>query len=451
MDKAESKPLLFSNRALIGILIPLILDGLLAILAGVVDSIMVSSSGESAVSAISLVDQINIMFITLLSNCAAGGSVVTSQYLGSNNAGGARNSAAHLIFSGAALGLVLSVLLLCLAPWLLQTVYSGIEPIVYQYAKTYFYITALQLPFLAVGSACTNLLRTMGKGTTALFLFGGSNVLNIIGNAIFIYGFHLGVAGAALSTTLCRVIWCICGIVLLHQKGMPVHFDNLLHIKLDFSMVRRVLRIGVSNGVENMLFQLGKLLIASLVATFGTIAIAANSVSNTLNNIGYVILGAFATTVLTVVGRCIGAGEQEQARYYTRKLIFYEHIMSAVLFGLIFLFRYPLVQLFQFSPEALEAAAYYTGIGALFSFATIYPWAYAYTAAFRAAGDIKYTMVLSVATMFIFRVGLSYLLEHLFSLGLLSIWIGTWADSFCRSMVNKFHYHRSNWIKKKLI
>ncbi len=445
-----SQPL-FSNRALVSLAVPIVLDALLAIAAGLVDSAMVSSAGETAVSAISLVDSLNIMFILMFNAVTTGGVVVTSQYIGSRNLERARCSANQLLYGSTAIATVLMAVILFFIPQILRLVYGDIELAVFENAKTYFFWSLLGYPFFAVGSSCTALLRAQAKSSTALWLTGAVNILNVIGNAILIYGFRLGVAGAAISTTFSRIVWAIVGMLMLHNKDLQVYFEDLLKFKLDFDILRRVMNIGGANGLENGLFQMGKLLVASLVSSFGTIAIAANSVANTLCNIGWTTVGSFGTVLLTVVGQCMGAKEADQAKMYTKKLVNFCIILTFVLFGSVFLFRNQLVGIFDFGEEALRESARITGAGALLTICSIYAWSFVPVAAYRAAGDTKYAVILAVSSMFTFRVGLSYLLGHFCNMGLIGVWIGMWADWTCRTIFNLIRFRSDRWLTKKVI
>jgi len=445
-----SQPM-FSNRALVSLSIPIVIDALLAIAAGIVDSAMVSSAGEAAVSAISLVDSLNLMFILIFNAVTTGGVVVTSQYIGSGNTERARCSANQLLYGSTAIAAFLMIILLCFIPQTISLVYGELDADVFENAKTYFFWTLIGYPFFAIGSSCTSLLRAQAKSGLALWITGAVNILNVIGNAILIYGFDMGVAGAAISTTFARIVWSVLGLIILHSRNLSVHFENLLRFRLDFDILRRVLTIGGANGLENGLFQAGKLLVASLIASFGTLAIAANSVANTLCNIGWTTIGSFGTVLLTVVGQCMGAQEKEQAKMYTKKLVNFCIILTFVIFGSVFLFRNQLVRIFDFSDEALEYSAYITGAGALLTIASVYAWSFVPVAAYRAAGDTKYAVILAVASMFTFRVGFSYLLGHFFEMGLLGVWIGMWGDWFCRTVFNLIRFRNGKWLLKKVI
>ena len=450
MESLKSRPM-FSNRALVSLSVPIVIDAILAIFTGMVDTAMVSTAGEAAVGAISLVDQMFLLFVTVFSAIASGGVVITAQYIGNQDRAKAKSSANQLLYASTAVALFITVAVIGFIPQIIRLVYGELEKAVFENAKAYFFFVLLGMPFFALASACTALLRTMQRSKLAMLLALGANVINIIGNAILIYGFKMGAAGAAIATTFSRIVWSVVAMYFMHDKRLPVYFENLLKFRLDFDVMKRVLKIGTANGLESGLFQVGKLLVASLISSFGTIAIAANSVANTLCNIGWTIVGSFGTVLLTVVGQCIGAGEQEQARRYTKKILILGHILVFTLFGSVFLLRHQLVQLFDFGPEALDMAAYYTGAGALLTMCAFYGSAFLPVAAFRSAGDVRYAVVMAVSTMFIFRVGLSYLLNAVTDLGLMCVWFGMAADWTCRTVLNTIRFRSGKWLHKKLI
>lgn len=452
MDAPSARPPLFSNKALVHLTIPIIIDALLAILAGTVDAAMVSSAGEAAVSAVSLVDAINILFISIFSSVAAGGAVITAQYIGSRNFDKAKTSSNQLLYASTFLATLLMALLLLFHAPLLRLIYGGIEQKVFENAKIYFSITLLGYPFLAIGSSSNAVLRAMGKNRQAVTVTIIANAMNVIGNATLIYGFRMGVAGAAISTTFSRMVLAALGLVLAHKKELTARFHKLLRFRLDWDVMRRVLRVGLTNGMEGGLFYVGKLLIASLVSGFGTIVIAADSVAQTIANVGWTIVSGFGIVMLTVVGQCVGAGEPEQAKTYTKKLLVAAFIAMVTVFGSIFLLRHQLVQLFDFGPEALELAAYYTGICSLTPILSLYSLSFIPANAFRAAGDIRYSVTLSLLSMFAFRVALCFLLNGIFpQLGVLCVYVGMFADWAFRAVMNIIRYRSGKWLQKKLI
>ena len=309
----------------------------------------------------------------------------------------------------------------------------------------------LGLPFFAVGNATCSILRAQAISKPVMYLTVGINILNIIGNAILIYWLDLGIMGAALSTSFSRVVYGIGGMIMIHRKELKVFFSKILKIRLDFSLLKRIFIIGGANGLENSLFFSGKLILSSFVSSLGTVYIAAHAVSSQLCNMGWTTIGAFSTVLLTVVGQCMGAGETEQARGYLVKIEKAATISVFVLFGLILLFRNQLVLLFGFDAEALELSAYYTGVGALVTIFSVYSFSFAPLSAFRAAGDTKYALFMSIFSMFVFRVAFALVLGVYFHMGLMAIWIGNFADWGFRSVVNFIHFKRGKWLLKKVI
>ena len=442
---------LFTNRALINLGIPIALNSLMVILTGTVDSIMVSTAGAAAVSAVSLVDAVNNVFATVFDSIPIGGSVVTSQYIGARQYEKAKQSVRQILYAGLAFATLCMVLLLCFRKQVLRLIYGSIEEDVFNQAVTYFTITLLSYPFLVSGCTATATLRAMAKSRQAVTITICVNLLNIVGNAVLIYGFKMGVAGAAIPTLLGRVLWCVWGLLALSSEKLPVQVKTFLPIRVEWDVMKRVLRVGMSNGFENGLFYIGRLLVSSLVASLGTVYIAAYSLSSTISNFGWVMISAFTTTSMTVVGMCIGAGEKEQAKYNAKKMLCWSTVTMLVIFSLVFVFRRQLVGLYRLTPEELEVAAYYTGVAAIFTVVTGYSMSFTPVGIFRAAGDIRYPVILACTTMAAFRVGLSYVLCLGFHMGLMGVWLGMATDWLCRTVFNTIHFYRGKWLAQKLI
>lgn len=452
MAAIEKRPLMFSNKALVSMTIPVMLSSILSIVAGMVDSAMVSSSGPAAVSAVSLVDAINILCITIFSGMASGGGVIMSQYIGHRDYKQARATANQIVYIVASMATVVMLVLLCLQEPVLRLIYGNLDADVFENCKTYFFLTLWGYPFSAIGESSVYVLRSMGKNRQAAVCTISFNVVNVIGNSILIFGFGMGVAGAAIATTASRITYAIMGLWMANNKNLPARFEKLLKFRLDFHIIRRVVRIGSASSLEFGLFYGGRILITSLIATFGTVMITANSVANTLNNVGWVIVGSFGTALMPVIGQCIGADEKEQAKYYMKKMVGAGTVAMFVLFSSVYLLRHQLVRLYDFDEATLEACAYYTGIHALFSMGAFYSLAFAPVSGFRAAGDVRYATVLSIVSMFTFRVVLSYLLNYLFpGLGLMCVMIGAAVDWSVRSVCNIIRYRSGKWLYKRVI
>ena len=442
---------MFSNGDLVKLTVPLFLSSLLAIVTNLVDSAMVSSAGEAAVSGVSLVGNITMVFIMLVTAATSGGIVITSQFVGKGDQKLANESAKQFIYLATASGLLISIILFFFREPILHLVYGSVDEDVFDACCDYLFWLSLGYPFFAIGSGSSAILRSVGKNTLSVVLFTASNLLNIVGNAIFIYVFDMGAAGAGLSTTLSRVIWAVGSIILLHNKNLKVHFEKLYRYKPDWQVIKKIAVIGGTSGIASALFYIGKLLISTLTATFPTIEITAFSVSNSICNFAWTGLDSFSTALIPIVGQCMGAGKPDQARFYAKRMTNASTVAMVILFGLVFLLRSKLVLLFDLKPETLALAATNVGRGAFFSIFSIYSWAFTPICAFRSAGDVKYGLYVSAITMFVFRVGLAFLLGSYFKMGLLGLWIGMWADWFVRAVLNFFHFRQGKWLTKKVI
>jgi len=440
----------FSNKALFRLILPLMIEQFLAVAIGLIDTVMVSSLGEQAVSGVSLVDSINILLIQVFSALATGGAVIASQYIGKREPHNAIRSAKQLLYTSIVLSSLFALLSLVFRDIILITVFGQVEKEVMQSSQTYFLISAISYPFLAVFNACAALYRSVGNSRISMFIAIIMNVLNVVGNALGIYVLQWGVAGAALSTLLSRVVGAIIMLVLITKRGQKIYIDSLFRFEFDASMIKRILKIGIPSGFENGAFQIGKLLIASLITTFGTAAIAANSIAGHIASLSNIPGGAIGLAMITVVGQCIGADDYDQAKYYTRKLMTLTFIAMNVFNLLIAVFADPLVACFNLSPEASESA-----VSIIVSFAIMasvfWPIAFTLPNALRAAGDVKFTMFSSVTSMAIFRIGCSFIIGQMLSFGVLGTWYAMYIDWIIRAALFLGRYLSGNWKNKRAV
>ena len=313
----DKKNYLFDNKALAALIIPLIVEQLLAVLVGMADSIMVASVGEAAVSGVSLVDNIMVLLINAFSALATGGAVVAGQYLGQGNKKGACKSATQLVWFITICALVITILIYVFKYWILHGVFGQIEPDVMKHANTYLMIVTASIPFIALYNGGAAIFRTMGNSEISMRVSIVMNIINVSGNAILIYGFHRGTEGVAIPTLVSRITAAVLIILLLCNQKRSVCIEPTWRYHADWSMIRKILNIGVPNGLENSMFQLGKIIVLSLVSTFGTYAIAANAVANAVALFQILPGMAISLAITTVIARCVGAGDYAQVKYYT--------------------------------------------------------------------------------------------------------------------------------------
>ena len=276
---------MFSNKMIAGILIPVVLEQLLNSIMGTADTMMVSNIGSAAISAVSLVDSINILVIQAFSALAAGGAIVCSQYIGQQNKKMANESARQVLFIITAISIAVSVLCLGFKKPLLRLIFGSVEADVMRASETYFFYTAISFPFIAAYDSAASIFRAQENTKGPMLISMISNAMNIVGNAIMIWIFHMGVAGAAISTLVSRIFCAVVVLIQLRKDRQPIVVRDYLKIRPDWAMIRRILGIGIPSGVENSMFQLGKLAIQSTVSTLGTTAIAAQAMTNILENL----------------------------------------------------------------------------------------------------------------------------------------------------------------------
>lgn len=448
---SETKPTeLFTNASLRALLLPLLLEQFLAVSMGMADTIMVSSVGEAAISGVSLVDGVNTLILQVLAALATGGAVVASQYLGRRDAGSARRAASQLYFTLLVSTSTAALLVMAMCRPMLRAVFGSIDADVMRFAQTYFFVSAVSYPFMGVYNAGAALFRAQGNSRVSMYASLVMNVINILGNALLIYGLRMGVLGAALATLVGRVFAAIWVTQRLERSDNPLRIRRLGDLAPDGELIRRILAIGVPSGLENGMFHIGKLLVSSLVSTLGTAAIAANAVSNTLSSMANIPGNAVGLAMIPVVGRCLGAGEKGQARHNAGKLMFISYAGIAAANLTMQLVLPWAVRMFSLSQEAIAITV---PVLRSFSLVSIFLWPASFTLpnVLRAGGDAKYTMTVSMVSMWLFRVIACYVFVERMGLGLLSVWVGMYIDWGCRVLLFFLRYRSGRWMEHRVI
>ena len=448
----EKKQPLFSRNALVRLIIPLIIEQLLLMTVGMADTVMVTTAGEAAVSGVSLVDNINTLIIQIFSALSTGGAVVVSQYLGRQEVEQAKTASKQLLYTMCAVSLLLMTAALLFLQHILSLIFGRVEADVMTSALIYFLLTAAAYPFMGIYNAGAALFRAMGNSKVSMFCSLIINFINIAVNAIFIFGFHFGAAGAGIGTLVSRIAAAVIIMTLLNHPDHLVRVDGLLRFQLNGGMIKRILFIGIPNGLENGMFQAGKLLVLNLITTFGTSAVAANAIANSVAGVVNVPGMALGLAIITVVGRCMGAGATDQAVTYTKRLVGVCYLFMLVMStGMFFLADF-LVSLLNLSPEAVGMAAQVLRICAVGN-VIFWPMSFTLPNSLRAAGDAVFTMMVSLCSMFACRVALSYVLACSWglNLGLAGVWLAMVADWIVRSFLFLLRYWRGSWKKIKVI
>lgn len=447
IQQKNKSQMLFTNQGLRKLIIPLIVEQVLVIAVGMADTVMIAGVGEAAVSGVSLVDTVNVLIINILGALATGGAVAAGHYLGQKDKENACKSAWQLILFSILLSFAVTVVFLGLHNLILQKVFGQIEPQVMENAKLYLMITALSFVPLGIYNSGAALFRAMGNSKATMWVSTIMNVINISGNAIMIYGFKMGVVGAAVPTTVSRAVAAIIIFTMLCQQKRDINVRGKITWKLNGDMIKKILYVGIPNGLENSLFQLGKILLLSLISTLGTAAIAANAVANTITMFNILPGIAIGYAQLSTVSICIGAGDAQQARYYSMKLMKITYAGMAILSGIIFFTVDYILRIYGLSEQtqriAMEVIRYHA-VMALISWVP----SFSTPNSFRAAGDVIQPMIIAIASMWVFRIGTAYLFTVQLGMGLMGVWVAMTIDWTFRAICYTVRYKKGTWLKK---
>ncbi len=443
-QKQDRSHYLFSNRELANLIGPLVIEQLLAVLVGMADSIMVANVGEAAVSGVSLVDNIMILIINIFAALATGGAVVAGQYIGRKDEKSACKAATQLVWFVSLSAVAIMILVYFGKDIILNQVFGHITAEVKGHADIYLLIVTASIPFIALYNGGAAIFRAMGNSQVSMRVSLLMNAINVTGNAILVFGLRIGTAGVAIPTLISRMVAAIVITVLLCNQTRILHIERTLKFRFDGRMIRKILAIGVPNGLENSMFQLGKILVLSLVSTFGTYAIAANAVSNAIALFQILPGMAISLAITTVISQCVGANDYEQVHYYLKKLLVIIYVAMAGTVALIFLALPLILKAYNLSDQTAAAATniiHFHGISAMI----IWPLSFALPAAYRAAGDAKACMYTSIVSMWIFRIGFSYLVGKYMGLGVFGVWVAMVIDWVVRAICFVIRYFNGKW------
>ena len=386
---------------------------------------------------------INMLIFSVLAALATGGAVVVSQNIGASKISEARKSAKQLLVTVAVFSVGLTCAAIVFKTQLLKFFFGRIEADVMEAALTYLTITALSFPFLGIYNSCAALFRSMGKTSVTFAVSIVGNIINVVGNAICILVFHMGVAGVAIPSLLSRVVMGVTLYILLKNPKHQIHFDKV-KFQFDWSIIKKILYIGIPSGIENGIFQLGRVMVVSIISGFGTIQIAANGVANSLDGVGCIAGQAMNLAMITVIGRCVGADDQEQIRYYTKRLVLLTYIATAVINIPLLLGLDSILAIYGLEVETTVLAKTLVMIHNGFAI-ILWPMAFTFANMLRACNDVKYPMAVSIFSMFVFRVGFSYLIGVRFGMGAIGVWIAMVIDWIFRTTCFVGRYVHGDW------
>ena len=441
---------LFTSRSLAALMGPLLVEQALSVMIGMADTMMVASLGEAAMASVSLVNNINQLLLQVFAALAAGGAVVVSQYVGSKDRTRACDAAEQLYRVSFLVSMIITIPSLLFNRAILNGVFGRLDEDVLQGAMTYYALSALSYPFLALYNSGAALFRSMGNSRVSMYASMVMTLVNVAGNALLIYVFRLGVAGAGIATLFSCVLGGMYLTLRLYNRKNTIYIEKLWRLSFQRDLVGRILKIGVPNGLENGMFQIGKLVVMTLIASLGTMAIAANAVVSSMASLATLPGNGIGLGMVTVVGQCMGAGRPNEASANTRKLMAACHALMLITCAALFLFARQVIGFYGLSPEAGNLAfgiiRFYTVWSVL-----IWPESFTLPCALRGAGDARFTMTVSILSMWVCRIALCYLLTLQFGMGLRGVWVAMIIDWGVRGAAFVVRFARGKWRAIKVI
>lgn len=450
MNETTQQNRLFDNKKLAALLIPLAVDQLLNSFMGTVDTLVVSNLGSAAISAVSLVDSINILIVQAFFALASGGTVVCSHYLGCGKKEHAQEAARQLVFITFVLSAVIAGMCLLFNGPMLALIFGKVESAVMVNAKKYFFFSAISYPFIALYDDGSCILRAQENSRLPMLISVISNILNIILNLLFVWVFHWGVAGSATATMLARMFSMVTVLVKLRNPQLEIQLRKYFTIRPDWDEIKRILRIGVPSGVENSMFQFGKLAIQSTVSLMGTAAIAAQGMTNIIENLNGIMSIGMGIGLMTVVGECLGAGEKEEAVYYIKKISIAAEVVLIATCLLMFGLTYPITYFGGMEPESAKLCIFMVTCITIVK-PIVWIMAFIPPYGFRAAGDVRFTMTTSMLCMWFCRVVLAMVLARVFHMGPIAVWIGMFTDWTIRGIIYTIRFKNRKWLAHQVI
>lgn len=441
---------MFSNKALRDMIVPLFIEQFLLMFVGIADTFLVSFSSEADVSGVSLVTSFNTVLIFLFTALASGGAVIISQYIGSSQEKTASRTAGQLLMISTVLSVGMMVLIVVFRQPLLRLLFGKIESEVMAACNIYLLITTFSLPALAVYDAGAALCRSIGKTNVTMYISIAANVVNVVGNCVGVFALKMGAAGVAYPSLIPRVLFAAAVTVYCFSRKNSVRYRMADVFCWDGGLLKKIMGIALPNGVENGVHQLVKVALSSMVALFGTYQIAANGVAQSIWSLAAIMGLAMTPVYTTVIGQCMGAGDVAAANLYFRKLNRITLVLSILWNALIFAITPLIVRYSAISPEAKDLVIWLVLINNIFN-GLAYPFAGSLGSGLRAAGDVRFTMIVSITLTVAARLLLSALFGLWLGWGVIGVAIGMSMDLVFRGVIFIWRYRSQKWTQFRLI
>lgn len=441
---------MFSDRDLRKLIVPLFIEQFLLMFVGIADTFTVSFSSEADVSGVSLVTSFNTVLIFLFTALSSGGAVIISQYIGNKKNDLASRSSGQLLMISTLVSVIMTVLIIVFRQPLLQLLFGNIEQDVMDACDSYLLITTLSLPALAIYDAGASLCRSTGRTNMTMYISVVANVINVVGNCVGVFVLHMGAVGVAYPSLISRIISAVAVTVYCFGKKSEVRYKISDILCFDGGLLKKIMGIALPNGVENGVHQLVKVALSSMVALFGTYQIAANGVAQSIWSLASIMGLAMAPVYTTVIGQCMGAKDINSADFYFKKLNRITLVLSLLWNALIFALTPLIVQYSAISDEAKDLVIWLVLINNIFN-GIAYPYAGPLGNGLRAAGDIKFTMIVSVTLTIAARLFFSALFGLWLNRGVIGVALGMSIDLVLRGAIFIWRLKSHKWTRFELV
>ncbi|WP_438349280.1 MATE family efflux transporter [Paenibacillus sp. FA6] len=437
-------------KQIIAIVIPIFVDQAFIILMGLLNTAMISSSGVAAVSAVSMVDSLNIFLINVFVAVATGGTVIVAQYKGSGNQEMVSKAAAQAISAVTILSVLISVFVILFHTPTLNLLFGNAEEEVFRNAKIFLIGSCISYPFMAIFQAVSGVLRGVAETKACLGLSLIMNLTYLCLNIVLITVFDMGVMGLVISMILARVLGMVTSLIYLLKYNQTLRFKIRNALKLNFSILKKIMYIGIPFAAEQMFFNGGKLLTQTFIVQLGTLAMTVNAISGSISLLFQIGGNALSISVVTVVGQCIGRRNVQDARKFIKSFIGLSTVFF-VIATLIILPLFPLIVKLFSPPEDIIPTIF--ALTLLISIAQPILWSFSFImpSALRAAGDSKFTSISSLLSMWLFRVILGYILGVTLHFGIMGVWVAMVAEWGIRGLIFAWRFKGDKWYAHKLI
>lgn len=434
----------------VSIVVPLIAENLFTTLFSMLNAGLISSSGVTALSAVSLVDTLNNFLFVFYTGIATGASVIVANYRGRGEEKRLHDACVQAVTSVTLFTILTMVFMLVFQQPLLQLLFGAVEAAVMEQAVLYMLGCAVSLPLLGVTTAVCGVLRGIGEGKTSLGYTIVSTLIYVGLSVVFIRVMKMGIMGLILAITLSRLINLPLLLRMMNRSHSQFRFQIQEFFHIDLHMFRGIMRVGFPCAIESLFFTGGRLVTQTIIVPMGTNAIAAYNIAYSIMQLNQVFVTPLNTAMFTICGICMGHDRPEDVRSLTKSYFVLDTGIYVVSLGLVLLFFDALAQFYS-APQEIVRLIYHCTLITGIANPILHNFGFMIPSVFRAVGDGKFCTVISLITMWVFRVLGGYVLGVVFGMGVMGVWLGMILDWIVRAIVYPIRFRGDRWLRHKVV